>query len=295
VGESNGSLRIGELARRTGCSPALLRAWEQRYGVLQPARTKGGFRLYRDSDVARVRRMRELIAGGLAPAEAARVVLEELQPTGPALDASPTADAASEGAAAADLVERLEAALERFDDREAQAVLDEVFARLSVESAIQRVVLPYLERLGTRWSQGIVTIAQEHFASNVLRARLLGLARGWGSGVGPLAVLACPPGEEHELGLIAFGLVLSRRGWRVAYLGADTPLETLTSTVDLLEPAVVVLAAYDPERLRPHREAIRRLAASVPVAIGGALGDLDPEELGVRALASDVVAAAAAL
>ena len=52
-----GYLRIGELARRTGVSPELLRAWEQRYGLLQPTRTAGGFRLYSTADEARVRRM----------------------------------------------------------------------------------------------------------------------------------------------------------------------------------------------------------------------------------------------
>jgi len=55
-------------------------------------------------------------------------------------------------------------------------------------------------------------VAQEHFASNVLRGRLLGLARGWGEGVGPRAVLACAPGELHDLPLIVFGLTLAGRG-----------------------------------------------------------------------------------
>ena len=64
-------MRIGELSRRTGVSPELLRAWEQRYDLLRPSRSPGGFRLYSADDEARVRRTTALIADGLSAAEAA--------------------------------------------------------------------------------------------------------------------------------------------------------------------------------------------------------------------------------
>src|SRR4029453_9612731 len=75
-----GYLRIGERARRTGVSPELLRAWEQRYGLLQPTRTPGGFRLYSTADEARVQHMQRLVAGGLAAAQAAHLVLSGDEP-----------------------------------------------------------------------------------------------------------------------------------------------------------------------------------------------------------------------
>ena len=76
------TIRIGELAQRAGVSPELLRAWEHRYGLVQPARSPGGFRLYSVSDEARIRRMTRLIADGLSAADAARQALtgEEEQP-----------------------------------------------------------------------------------------------------------------------------------------------------------------------------------------------------------------------
>ena len=88
-----------------------------------------------------------------------------------------------------------------------------------------------------------------HFASNVIRGRLLGIARGWGRGIGPRALLACAPGEQHELGLIAFGLALRAHGWRIEYLGADTPLETIDDVADSLEVDLVVVSAVAPERI----------------------------------------------
>ena len=82
-----GYLRIGELAKRTGVSPELLRAWEQRYGLLQPTRTAGGFRLYSAADEARVQRMQSLVSGGLAAAQAARLILSGGEPAPPTASA----------------------------------------------------------------------------------------------------------------------------------------------------------------------------------------------------------------
>ncbi|HEX6132326.1 MAG TPA: MerR family transcriptional regulator [Actinomycetota bacterium] len=286
---ATGSLRIGELARRTGVSPELLRAWEQRYGVLRPSRTAGGFRLYSERDAARVLRMRELMSRGLAAAEAARRVLAD------ASEPPTPAEAAPDESLLEDLSRRLGAVLDRFDGAAAHAVLDELLGAVSVETAIREVILRYLATLGDRWARGEASVAQEHFASNLIRGRLLGLARGWGAGPGPDVVLACPPGEEHDLGLIAFGILVARRGWRVTYLGADTPFETLEDAVASVRPAVVVLAVSDPELLRPHAGTVRRLAASVPVAIGGVVDGLDAAALGARLLDTDVATAARTL
>ncbi len=121
----------------------------------------------------------------------------------------------------------------------------------TVDTLLSEVVLPYLRELGERWERGEASVAQEHFASSVLRGRLLGLARGWGLGLGPTAVLACLPGEQHDLGLIAFGLALRARGWRIVYLGSDTPIETVEEVSRQLDPSLVVLNAVTSERVEP--------------------------------------------
>ena len=180
-------LRIGELSRRVGVSDHLLRAWESRYGLLQPVRSSGGFRLYSEADATRVRRMQAHLAHGLSAAEAARAVLGE--DSGARADpgraaAPPTASQLSDG---------LRQALDAFDEPAAQAVLDRLLSDLSLATVLRDVVLPYLTELGKRWQRGTASIAQEHFASNLLRGRLAGLARSWGDGHGPRAVLACPP------------------------------------------------------------------------------------------------------
>jgi DNA-binding transcriptional MerR regulator len=265
--------RIGELSRRSGVSPELLRAWERRYGLLDPARSQGGLRLYSPDDLERVRRMQRYLQSGMAAAEAATLALREE----PAHTESPRLDAAAARGHLAD-------ALGAFDEARAHAILDDLLAAASIDTVLSEVLLPFLEKLGRRWERGEVSVAQEHFASSVLRGRMLGLARGWGRGVGPMALIACLPDEQHDFGAMAFGLALSARGWRIAYLGADTPLETIEQAALRLEPALVALSGVSDERVRPIAEQLSALGRRWRVAIGGKAALAD-DLLGVDLLA----------
>jgi MerR family transcriptional regulator, light-induced transcriptional regulator len=270
-------LRIGEISRRSGVSPELLRAWERRYGLLRPQRSAGGLRLYTAGDLDRVRAMQRHMTRGLAAREAA------------ALAGRMPAEAAPRraGVAAFDpgqVRKELGDALEAFDEPGAQRVFDRLLSITTVDALLSDAVMPYLRDLGDRWEQDEVSIAQEHFASNVLRGRLLGLARGWGRGAGPRALLACPEGERHDLGLIAFGLALRERGWRIDYLGPDTPVESIEEAARGTQPSVVILSAVRPEPL----EQITALAARYRVAIAGA-GATNASVQGVERLTDDPV------
>ena len=278
-------LRIGEVSKRSGVSPELLRAWERRYGLLRPKRTAGGLRLYSLDDLERVRRMRRHLDEGLAAAEAAALASRASR----AEDEIPSALAFER--ARRDLAE----ALDGYDEARAHAVLDAVLAAATVEVVLTDIVLPYLRELGERWERGEASVAQEHFASSVLRGRLLGLARGWGGGLGPVALLACVPGEQHEFGLLAFGLALRSRGWRIAYLGADAPLETVAAAARSLAPALVVLTAVTDERLRPLEDDLRALARQRRLAVGGgaAADESRADALGALVLSGDPVSEAA--
>ena len=258
--EGAAQLRIGELARRTGVATELLRAWERRYGLLAPERTDSGYRLYSDADVRRVRRMRELLATGLSAAEAARQAAAE--PRSPDLGPGvPTPAAAST---------ELRRALEQLDDAAAHAAFDRLLADYSTRAVLAGVVLPLLRELGAGWERGEISVAQEHFASNLLRGRLLGLARGWDRGAGRRALLACPPGERHDLGLVIFGLALRELGWRITFLGADTPPDTVVETAQRLEPEALVLAVTDAARLDGVAETAARLSDTrTTIWIGG--------------------------
>ena len=282
--QTAGRLRIGELSRRVGVSVELLRAWERRYGLISPARTAGGFRLYGEEDERRVKLMVEHVAAGLSAAEAARLAL-----AAPVFEARDAVDGTRFDRRAA----ALRHALDTFDEGAAHAALDQAVAEFTLDAVLREIVLPYLHELGERWARGDATIAQEHFATSVLRGRLLGLGRDWGGGSGPRALLACVPGEAHDLGLICFGLALRSRGWRVTYLGIDTPVSTLADTAALLRPAIVVVNVVVAAPGAESRAELAALARSCRLTIAGAGADAElADSIGAELLQGDPVAAA---
>lgn len=281
-------VRIGELARRAGIPPATLRAWERRYGVITPERGESGYRLYSGDDERRLRAMVGLIAEGLAPSEAARRVREL------ANGAEPGVNPIDESILVA-LRDGLLAALLAFDEEESNRHLDHAAGALSVEAVVGEVVLPVLREIGDRWMREEVTIAQEHFASSVLRGRLLGMARGWGGGEGSLALLACPSGEFHDLGVLSFGLLLRGRGWRIAFLGCDTPAESILECAGETRPDVVVVFSMVGERLDGIEPSLKRIAAGSALLLAGPGSSPDIcQRVGAARLEGGPVAAAAA-
>jgi DNA-binding transcriptional MerR regulator len=275
-------VRIGELSRRTGVSPELLRAWELRYGLLEPSRTAGRFRLYSEADIARVRRMQANLADGLSASEAARVALAE----------RPAADSPGLGEAA----DRLARALEAYDDVGAQAALDNLLAAFSLDVVVREVLVPYLREVGERWKRGDLSVGQEHFISNLIRGRLLALGRGWDRGLGPRAVLASAEGDQHDLPVLLFGVVLRTYGWRITFLGADTPVVSLAETVRAIEPDAVVVAGTVRGVFEPLVDQLREVASDAPLHLAGAAANDDiARRADAMHLDGDLVAAASSV
>jgi MerR family transcriptional regulator, light-induced transcriptional regulator len=279
-------LPVGPFSRLVGVSPDLLRVWERRYGVPRPARTAKGMRLYSPADAELVRTMQRALARGLPAAEAARLAAD-------AASATPTADRDESGQLAA-LRDNLDDALMHFREADAQDRLDRLFGSYSVDAALAEVILPYLRRLGERWARGEVDVGQEHFAANVIHGRLLSLTRKWDQGNGHRALLACPSGELHTIGLLCFGLALRTHGWRITYLGADTPLHVVDGVADRVDADLIVLSTVRSDIYADARAALGPLAAKRPVALGGdgAQPEL-AEQFGAWALTGDAVGEAA--
>jgi DNA-binding transcriptional MerR regulator/methylmalonyl-CoA mutase cobalamin-binding subunit len=267
-----------------------LRAWESRYSLLSPERSTGGFRLYSAEDESRVRLMQGHLSEGLSAAEAARLAKRV------GIHTQRTDEAAASDMPApqvAHIREELRAAIDAFDGARLHDVFDTLIASFTVETVLRSILLPHLRELGDSWARGEVSVAQEHFASGLFEGRLLAMAQGWDRGVGPRALLACPSGERHTLGLVAFGLALHRHGWRITYLGADTPADQIVHAAASLEPAVIALASVRPDALAPSLTRVRELGGAGRLVVGGAAA-FSPaaRRLGWEALTMDPVSAA---
>jgi methanogenic corrinoid protein MtbC1 len=202
------TLNIAALHRRTGVSPDTIRKWEQRYGVLQPDRTAGGQRRYSEDDVARVKWLKARIEEGYRIGEAAALL-------GSAAIAADTSE---------ELRAELVAAAQRSDVTAVSSAVEQALRIEPVERAFADVLAPALIEVGERWATGDLTVAQEHLATGAVRSALQRLLVDMRGNVRGLAVLACAPGERHEIGLLMLAVLLRADGWQVAYLGADVPV-----------------------------------------------------------------------
>lgn len=257
-----GVLRIGEVARRTGVAVATLRAWETRYGLLDPTRTEGGHRLYSERDVVRVRAMQDLLEQGWSAGAAAREVQHRA-------DDRRMAAATTGGDPAGELRARLRTAIDGFDGAGADAALDDTLARLDLTTALDEVVMPVLHWVAEGWQDDPRVIAREHFASNALRPRLLRLLRTSLSSAGRAVVAATPEREEHDLGLLAASAVAAEGGWNVHFLGARTPTAAIERAAEQLQARLVLVGAV----FRQHATAFLEEAVDLgpaAVVLGGA-------------------------
>ena len=250
-------LNIAAISRRTGVAPDTLRKWELRYGVLRPVRTAGGQRRYDETDVQRVEWLRDRISDGWRIGEAARM-----------LDGS--VSVASEDPT--ELLDALVAAIGDIDLVTLSAVLDQAFAVLPLEQALSDVVTPALCWAGEAWHRGELSIAQEHAISSKVRAHLDKLVSGGRGDIHGVALLACGPGEFHDIGLLMLAVMLRADGWRVEYLGANTPVDEAIAFGDAIGAEILCFSAARPEAVEALREELgsRKPATGLTIVVGGA-------------------------
>ena len=150
-----------------------------------------------------------------------------------------------------------------------------LLAGFSLDAVVREVLVPYLHAVGERWQRGELSVGQEHFISNLIRGRLLALSRGWDRGVGPRAVLASAEGDQHDLPVLLFGVLLRTHGWRITFLGANTPVASLTETVRAVSPDVVVITGTVQGVFDPLVEQLREVAREAPLYLAGPAADED--------------------
>jgi DNA-binding transcriptional MerR regulator len=283
-------IRIGELARRTGLSPDVLRVWERRFALFSPERTPGGYRLYTPEDERLAHEVIALKTRGLPLA----LAVEQAQASLERARAEVADQGRDEIVAAA--VEEIDAAVREMDQVAAGVAVTRAIATLGVEASMVEVLLPYLVRLGRQWEQGEVTVAHEHFASHLVRRHVGAHGVEHGPAGRRTAVLACPPGERHDIGTLMTAVALSRRGWSVSFLGADTPLSSVDTVASAQRPDVIVLGGTRPSVFEAVVPLLARLGSIAQLAIGGAgAGDDIAERIGAVLLPLDPVSAAAVL
>jgi len=307
----NSVMPIRTVSSLTGVNPVTLRAWERRYNLLRPTRTAKGHRLYTMADVDLIKQVVTLLDGGMSISQVQSV----LQGNGdavpkPAVAATtkPAPVVATDGTAgeAADETtaetapnspnlrfdvwhnyqQRLLHAIHNFDDADLHTIYNEILALYPIDIVTLRVIVPLLHELGWRWQRGDETgVAEEHFFSMFLRNKLGARLHHYNRQQdGPRLVAACLPGEQHDMGLLLFTLVALDWNYRIALLGAATPLPEVALVSQRTACQGIVLAGCYPPEADVIEQQLPQLiqAVNVPVFIGGRV--LKPNEQAFQAL-----------
>jgi len=281
---------IRTVVQVTGVTPATLRAWERRYGVLAPGRSDGGYRLYSERDIATLLWLKNQVDAGVAISRAAAILdlhhqageEPELEMSLGALHGAPGALPADEARGKDAIVADLVTALLSFQEAAAEAVLGEAFALFPVETVAEEMVAPTLAEIGERWHRAEATIVQEHFATAFLKRRLTSVFQAYDQpAAGPLAIVGSAPSEWHDVGTLLVALALRRHGWRVIYLGQNVPADHLMQEIARLRPDLVCMSATTRESamaLVPIGKAINALEGlHSRLAVGGRAFNQHPE------------------
>lgn len=262
----------------TGIKPDTLRAWERRYGLPTPHRTKGRHRLYSDYDLATIKWLSGRQAEGMSISHAVdlwrRLKEEGEDPF--EVHALDRPDGAAQvvpidGARIEDLRDAWIEACHNFDEARAERILTQAFAIYPPENVCVQVLMRGIAMIGQQWYKGEATVQQEHFASSLAMRRLHTLV---GAAPPPTRrerlIVACPPQEDHAFAPLLLTLLLRYRGWEVIYLGTDVPLDRMEGTLQTVRPDLVILSAQQLHTAASLLEMTDVLASQdVPVAYGG--------------------------
>ncbi len=254
------------MSRLTGLTPDVIRVWEKRYEVVAPVRGPRGARLYSSADVARLRLLGQIVAGGHSIGDIAHLPAAELeQLLSPAYRGREQAATSPHPASAhSDLTSQILTAAKRFDATLIERLLGDALVASGVRRFTREVVAPLLTAVGAGWSRSEVMVAEEHLISSIVRQLLLGLIRLRARSDAPLVLLTTPAGDPHEFGMMLATLTLLDCGINVSYLGVGLPAVEIAHAAHATKSAVVALSVVDANNRPQAVQQIQDLELHLP-------------------------------
>ena len=272
---------IREVARLTGVNPVTLRAWERRYGLIQPVRTDSGHRLYSLADVETVRSVLAWIERGVPVSKVGRILARNEVAHA---SATPTYESATSGEWA-QWQARLLAAVQAFDEAELDRVYGQVFSSYPQAVTFQDIIMPLWQRLLLRYGRPDYG-SEWLFFDTYLRGRVLQRLHNLRDEPGRRVLLVALPGRCRELELLVTGLLLNPADAAVHVLGVGQPLEEVPQVCSKMQPvAVVVFSNQAPATDTPQQLERLSLSLECPLALVGEGAELLEDSLRGLAIA----------
>jgi MerR family transcriptional regulator, light-induced transcriptional regulator len=258
------------VAKRTGLSTHLIRAWEKRYGTIRPRRTDGNRRYYNQEDIERLTLLRQATASGHAIGDIAALTTQQLMElvAGDSLGRRKISSVPVGNAAGIDWVEAAFQAVLTMDIAALEGLLDGASMELGQVRMLREVVVPLVERIGSAWLRGELKVSQEHIASAAIRTYLGQMARPIAlHPAAPGLLSTTPAGQLHELGAVLVAAVATLHGWRVIYGGPSLPAEEIASAAVANRVKVVALSIIHPSDDPTLSNELIRLRRLLPTEI----------------------------
>lgn len=231
--------RIHRVAKLTGLSKDVIRVWERRFGILKPTRGANRYRNYSDEDVALLRFLKEQLDAGGSIGELAKLGREEL--LGRARAGAPRASFADNTFSR--LMRELLSTLNPFDRVIFEKRLNGAVAVVPFEEALHGILLPLQEQVGQLWHDGHIDVAIEHYVTKQIQQKIFSAMNQLPvAEFGAKVIVACPPGEEHDIAALTVAYRCRLRGCRVYYLGANVPVASLANLCGKVEPDLTIIS-----------------------------------------------------
>ena len=280
-------LTIGELSRRTGITTHTLRVWEKRYDSPKAIRLPSGHRRYLPQEIERLRAVARTIKLGFRAGKVVGGTLEELHnlmgfesKRSSKVSSSDQSDFLHDQYAS-----KINQWIEWISDFDEENLNIEMHREWGVQgplSFVTNLAAPLINQIGDSWECGDLTVAQEHFASEILSNFLGNCWRRQNERKhGNTVVLTTLPGESHLLGLQMCAVVMSTTDWKIVSLGLNTPEEDIVNTVNQCGAPLLCVSAsswYGASRAKPILWRLRKQVSqktNVVVGGGGAPDNLD--------------------
>jgi DNA-binding transcriptional MerR regulator/methylmalonyl-CoA mutase cobalamin-binding subunit len=269
------SFSIKAAAQRTGLTPHVIRAWERRYGAIDPERSAGKHRLYSEEDVERLALLRRAVCSGHSIGKIARLPTDDLRAltNGNEMPQGVTSFTIPDDTAAAVRTEIFEAVM-RFDNLTLEEELRKALLVLGHQGLVQLVIAVLAREIGERWRAGELTVAHEHFFTASVKVFLGELTRQFATPLtAPRIVVSTPTGQLHELGAVMAAATAANLGWRSIYLGPSLPPHEIAGAALRNQAAAVALSIVypedDPHVARELSELARLLPENTRILVGG--------------------------
>ncbi|WP_296276491.1 MerR family transcriptional regulator [Pseudomonas sp. UBA7530] len=266
---------IREVSRLTGVNPVTLRAWERRYGLIQPTRTDSGHRLYSQADIDAVRSILAWIERGVAVSKVGSILAKRASSrsvAAPAYDDVSSDDWSQ-------WQDQLRSALQNFDEARLERLYGQIFSCYPLPVVFQDILMPIWQELLLRQDE-VGQRAEWLLLDGFLRGRCwqrLQLSRGESR---ERVLLVALPSHCRELELLVAALLLGSQDIEVTVMGPGVPMTDLTLVCERMRPQALVFFSNQPPGEELLRQLVRlALSLECPVALAGDSADLAEESL----------------